>query len=202
MFIAYTLKYMVKAVIFDCFGVLVTDGWLPFVEEHFSGDAGKRRKAADYMVAVNRGMLDYRSLVHDVAELAGVEEAIAYDQIMRNTPNEPLFEFIAHELKPKFKIGLLSNTGRDRLEELFTSEELDLFDDLSLSYETGYLKPQPEAYQIAAEGLSVAVGECVFIDDQERRCEGARVTGMLAICYQDFPSMKIELERILAENSG
>lgn len=191
---------MIKAVIFDCFGVLATDGWLPFAEKNFSDDPDKRRQAADYMAAVNRGMLDYRQFVHAVAELAGVDEATAYRRIMRNAPNEQLFKYIAEELKPKFKIGLLSNTGRDRLDELFTPDQLGLFDDLCLSYETGYLKPQPEAYQVAVERLGVETGECIFIDDQERRCEGARAAGMPAICYEDFAGMKTELEKLLSVN--
>jgi HAD superfamily hydrolase (TIGR01509 family) len=116
---------------------------------------------------------------------------------MHNAPNEQLFKFIAEDLKPKYKIGLLSNTGRDRLGELFTTEELALFDDLSLSYESGYLKPQPEAYLMAAERLGVVAGGCIFIDDQDKRCVGARNAGMYAILYQDFTSMKTELQKLL-----
>ncbi len=188
---------MIKAVIFDCFGVLATEGWLPFAEKYFGIDTDKRRQATDLMVAINRGMLDYRQFIHTVAELAGVDEKSAYNQIMRNAPNEKLFEYIKTKLKPKFKIGLLSNTGRDRLDELFTSEQLGLFDQLVLSYETGYLKPQQEAYQIAAERLGVNVQDCVFIDDQEKRSTGAVEAGMQAILYKDFEQMKLELEQLL-----
>lgn len=189
---------MVKAVIFDCFGVLVTEGWLPFAEKYFGKDSSKRRQAADLMVAVNRGILDYKQFVHDVAALAGIEEKSAHDQIMQNTPNEELFAYIKNELKPRYRIGLLSNTGREGLDDLFTVEQLAVFDKLVLSYETGYLKPQPEAYQVAAERLGIDTNECVFIDDMDERCAGARRAGMQAICYVNFDQMKSEVDKLLS----
>src|SRR5215831_4752501 len=121
---------MVKAVIFDCFGVLVTEGWLPFAEKCFGTDTPERREASDLMVAVNRGLLDYKHFIQNVANLAGIGEKSAYEQIMRNAPNEKLFAYIKNKLKPHYKIGLLSNTGRDRLGQLFTDEQLRLFDQL------------------------------------------------------------------------
>jgi putative hydrolase of the HAD superfamily len=189
---------MVQAVIFDCFGVLVTDGWLPFAEKYFGSSTLKRRQAADLMASVNRGLLDYQHFINKIAQLADLDATSVYHQIMYNSPNEKLFKYIANHLKSHYKIGMLSNTGRDRLGQLFNKEQLALFDELILSYETGYLKPQQEAYRTAADRLGIEVQACVFIDDQEKRCVGAQRAGMQAICYRDFDQMKTDLNMLLS----
>lgn len=60
---------------------------------------------------------------------------------------------------------------------------LGTFDAIIDATYTGILKPDPRAYQAAAEALSVPPGACVFLDDQTRNVEGARRAGMLAIPF-------------------
>lgn len=191
---------MVKAIIFDCFGVLVTEGWLPFADRYFKSGSESRRRATDMMAAVNRGVVDYQEFITEIASLAGVSHDAAHQSIMRNVPDEPLLAYIKDELRPWYKTGLLSNTGRNRLGQLLTPEQLALFDELVLSYETGYLKPDPRAYEVVASRLGVETEECVFIDDQEKRCDGARAVGMQAVQYIDFVQLERDLGRALAAN--
>ncbi len=40
------------------------------------------------------------------------------------------------------------------------------------------LKPEPQIYERAAEGLAVPPHECVFVDDQPECLLGARAVGM------------------------
>lgn len=191
---------MVQAIIFDCFGVLVTEGWLPFADKHIKHDHLLQQKAAELMTALNKGRVNYSDFIKEISEMTGINEATAYRQIMRNAPNMRLLDYIRTTLKPTYKIGLLSNTGRDRLDELLSADDLRLFDALSLSFETGYLKPQPEAYKAAATSLHVSVQDCVFIDDQAKRCQGALAVGMQAIVYQNFEQMKRDLESVLTKS--
>lgn len=105
-----------------------------------------------------------------------------------------LLEYIARDLKPRYKIGLLSNTGRDTSARLFTPDQLALFDAIAVSGETGHLKPAAEAYEAIVARLDVQPNECVFIDDQERHCLGAKAAGLHAIVYRDLGSLKASLE--------
>jgi len=52
-------------------------------------------------------------------------------------PNTELLEFIRDELKPRYKIGFLSNVGDDLMDVLFTDEQQALFDDVVLSFSEG-----------------------------------------------------------------
>lgn len=189
---------MVRAIIFDCFGVLTTEGWLPFKQKHFGHDRELEEQATDLSRRLNSGQLSYGGFIEEAAALADVPAGEVRNAIDRNVPNEELFGYINSRLKETYKLAILSNAGGNKLRQLFTAEQLAAFDDAALSFETGYIKPDRRAYEHVAEMLDVSPKACVFIDDQERHCSGAKDAGMHAICYQNFAQMKQELEPLLA----
>lgn len=113
-------------------------------------------------------------------------------------PNKVLLTYIATKLKPKYKIGIISNALADWVGEILSEEEVKLFDDITISYRAGVPKPNPAIYQISLDKLGVKAAESVFIDDIEAYCEAARAIGMQAIYYEDFEQMESELEKLLA----
>jgi len=111
--------------------------------------------------------------------------------------NQPLLEFIA-QLKKSYKIALLSNTGSSRISDFLTpAQQGQYFDVIVTSQESGYLKPDAEAYLITARRLGVAPQECIMIDDISSHCQGARTAGMKAIQYISFKQLQEELNRLL-----
>jgi beta-phosphoglucomutase-like phosphatase (HAD superfamily) len=99
---------MIQAIIFDCFGVLATDGWLPFRQKYFGNNPELRQQVTDLNKQVDAGMAEYEDFIQTLAQLAHVQVAEARAVIEDNQPNEPLFELI-EQLKPNYKIGLLSS---------------------------------------------------------------------------------------------
>lgn len=192
---------MIKAIIFDCFGVLTSEGWLAFKAQQFGHNAKLQRQATDLNKQADAGLITHEEFVRSVAELADIPETEVHAAIDVNAPNEELFTYIAEELKPKYKIGLLSNAAANWLQELFSDQQIALFDAISLSYEAGLLKPHSGAYEKIAGQLGIEPEEGVFIDDQERHCAGARDAGMRAIVFKDFTQMKVELEKLLAADT-
>jgi putative hydrolase of the HAD superfamily len=190
---------MIRAVIFDCFGVLVSESWLAFKQRHFGDDAERAGEATNLMQQADAGLLSQRDFIHQIAELSGIPEDQVRHELDTNQPNAALFDYIQSELKPHYKIGMLSNVGGDWLHKLFSDEQVELFDALALSFETGITKPAEQAYITAADKLGVAVGECVFVDDQERHCTGAREAGMQAILFKSFEQARGELDKLLAK---
>lgn len=188
---------MIKAIVFDCFGVLVSDGWLPFREKYFSHDADLLEKAIASNKRMDAGLHTYEDFLHNISELSGVEYAETKRLIETNLPNEAIFTYITDHLKAKYKIGMLSNSGVNWLERLFTGEQLALFDETVLSYQIGVIKPDPVAYNTIADKLGVLPEECVFIDDQPRYADGAIRVGMKAIHYTDNKRLFEELAKVL-----
>lgn len=191
---------MIKAIIFDCFGVLTTEGYGPFRDKYISNPAD-RALANQTMDDLCEGKVTYPEFLKSLASLGGVSEAETQSYLTRNLPNDTLFDYI-RRIKPKYKIGMLSNAGEDWTKEMFTTDDLKLFDDIVLSFHIGTIKPNPIMYNTAAERLGVANQEAVFIDDILAYCQGAEKTGMKAVFYKDFGQMKTELEEILAAASN
>jgi FMN phosphatase YigB (HAD superfamily) len=190
---------MIRAVVFDCFGVLTTDAWLPFKEKYFGHDKSLFDQATDLNKRSDGGFLSYDDFIHEIAVLANVADDVVLRAVQANVSNQPLFAW-AVELKKTYKIGLLSNASDNWLESLFSPTELAIFDATALSFETGFIKPHAGAYEIIAGRLGVAVEDCVFIDDQERFCTGAQEAGMPAIWYRSVEQCKADFAALLNEN--
>lgn len=192
---------MIKAIIFDCFGVLTSDGWLPFAEKHFGQNPELKQQAHDLNKQVDSGFLSYKEFVEQVAELARVPANEAYADIENNVANQVLFSYI-ETLKNRYKIGMLSNAGANWLHDLFSDEQVKLFDAVVLSFEIGTVKPHPKAYHAICDKLGVAPEEAVFIDDIERYATGAKDIGMQAIWYKNTEQMIPELVALLSETTN
>lgn len=190
---------MIKAVIFDCFGVLTTDGWLAFCDKYFPSDDGRRAIAAELNRQTDAGLMTAAQFESEVARLAGIELGDARQVMDSHVRNDALFDYIRDEIKPHYKVGLLSNVSDDYTGELFTPEQNALFDEKTFSFEIGLLKPHPAMYETIAAKLGMLPEECVFIDDREPFAAGAREVGMKALQYQDMPRLRQELSTILQE---
>ncbi len=189
---------MIKAVIFDCFGVLSTEGWLSFKAEYFGHDQQLLDRASHIIWQANGGLISYDDFIRSIAGLAGITPVMAAKAIGRNVPDEELFAYLK-ELKDRYKLGLLSNVASGQLHTIFSKDQIDLFDAVVLSFENGFIKPQAEAYQNAAERMGVDISECVFVDDQERNTTGAIESGMKAILYKDPAQLRRELGPLLKD---
>jgi FMN phosphatase YigB (HAD superfamily) len=189
---------MVKAIVFDCFGVLATEAWLPFKAKYFADNRDLYEQASDIAKQANRGLISHQDFIAQAAELAGIgyDEASAY--ISRNVADEELFSYL-RELKKKYKLGFLSNIAGNYLHMIFSDEQLALFDIVELSYKSGYIKPEAGAYENMAKRLDVAIGETVLVDDSQRNITGAEQAGMQAILYSDVEQLKLELRPLLKD---
>lgn len=187
----------ITAIIFDCFGVLVSEGWLPYKHKYFGDDSEKFEQATNMQKRADAGLTHHADFLQDVAELAGIDVSEARAQIDATVTDHELLAYIA-TLKPRHKIGFISNASQSWMDQFFTPEQIALFDGVDISSETGLLKPDPRAFEHIADVLDVSAEECILIDDQATYCEGARSIGMQAIPYKDLQSLKQELQKVLA----
>jgi putative hydrolase of the HAD superfamily len=189
----------IKAVIFDCFGVLYTDSKQSLLDV-VAPD--RRQELYDLFRANNYGLYGRTAYLEQVADIVGksveeVSDYIAHEHHLNRT----LVTYISEQLKGKYKIGMLSNIGREWIDSFFSEHELhELFDEVVLSGEEGIVKPNPEIFELAAERLGVAPAECLMIDDIAENCDGAIQAGMAGIQFIDNAQALSELERLLGKN--
>lgn len=192
---------MLKAVIFDCFGVLATDGWLHYCETHLQNPV-ERSYARELLGEHDRGFISLEEFALKASQLTNTSKEDLMEVLStHNTKNKNLLTYISKLKKRGYKIGLLSNVGEDWLDHFLTKSERDLFDDILLSYKVGLTKPDPLIYQMSADNMGLITQECVFIDDRMVCIDGAITSGMQGIMYEDFLQLESDLDRLLAAYS-
>lgn len=186
---------MIKAILFDCFGVLTADTWKEFTA---TLPEEQRAEASELNRQYGAAYIDKEQF------LAAIEELTSHrpDHIDRlidqeTTKNSQLLEYI-EQLKNDYKIGLVSNVGSNWIRQNFlTEDEQKLFDNFILSYEVRVAKPDPEIFRIAADRLNVELDQCLLVDDVPYYCQVAESIGMKTVCYVDFQQARTDISRLL-----
>lgn len=191
---------MIKAIIFDCYGVLANDLWKEFVA---TLPKDKQIKASDLNRALDRGFIEQEEFLNEIISLTGTKpKRIEEIRNPKDDKNYFLLDYIK-KLKPKYKIGLLSNVSTDWVKtDFLNNEELKLFNDILLSYEIGIAKPDPRIFQEAAKRLKVNLDECIFIDDGEQNVKVAKELGMKSLLYKDNIQCQNEINSILTNTNN
>ncbi len=184
---------MIKAVIFDFGNVLCTFS----VARFFENLAGRSRCTVNELhglmpeisrlaIAYETGHLTSDQFFLQLTETARIDISRqdfihAYTDIF--TPIESTFTLI-RQLKPHYRIGLLSNTNEWHFEyNIKTVEVFPLFDAVSLSYEVRAMKPATAIYEDMLQKLGFEAEVCVYIDDIRENAEAAERLGMHALVY-------------------
>lgn len=190
---------MIRAVIFDCFGVIITDALKPLTAELNERDPDAKERVVRLMNLANSGVMSSADLTDQLSAELGLASGTYLQKIAEGeVKNQELLDYVV-SLRGKCKTALLSNIPKGSLAKRFTDDEFKRYFDISIaSGEIGYVKPEARAYEIAAEQLDVRLDECVFTDDHEIYVEGARAVGMHAILYRELDQFKRELEALLA----
>jgi HAD superfamily hydrolase (TIGR01509 family) len=188
---------MIKAVIFDCFGVLTGDKWKEFVS---SLPPEQKKPASLLNQQYDAAQLSKQEFLGKIRSLTGHEPTFV-EQLLDSEmeKNVPLLYYIK-TLKQKYKIGLLSNIATNWVRDSFlTKDEQELFDDMIFSFEVGVAKPNPKIFLLACEHFGITPEEAVIIDDSQGHLAGAAQIGMHTIWYQNFGDMKAKLEKLLTD---
>lgn len=176
---------MVKAVVFDCFGVLYGGSLFTLLN---LCPPEKRQQLADLNKQNDWGYLEFDAYVSGIGELIGRTPAeVQAILAQKRVRNEPLFDFIREIKSPDVKIGLLSNAGRDMPGALFSDSELngELFDAVVVSSAVGTAKPSVDIFTLMADKLGLSPSQCIMVDDLFENCNGAELADMKAVWYAD-----------------
>lgn len=186
---------MIRAVVFDCFGVLYRD----HVDLLYDlVPSGRQQELQDIIHACDHGFISRSDYFDLIADLTGktTDEIRDVDK-RQHVRNEPLVEY-ALALKGKFKVGLLSNIGDETMDQLFPADERErLFDAFVLSSQVGLVKPAVQLFELTAEKLGLLPEECVMVDDLLKNVDGARRAGMHALLFTNNRQFREDFERLV-----
>lgn len=192
---------MIKAIIFDCFGVLNEARW-PREVSRLTSDI--QSKVRDVHSAYQRGFINYQDFKSQVGQVAGLEQAVIDDIFVFGRTYQKNIDLLRliKQLRSSYKIGILSNVGSGWVrDEFLKPQEVGLFDDMVLSFEVGLAKPDQEIFQLACKRLGVMPKNALFVDDYDEYCRAAKDVGMQAILYKDFIQFKQQLQELLTNTN-
>ena len=186
---------MIKAVIFDLDGVLVTTdelhyrAWKQLADEEnikgFTRADNIRQRGVSRMASLEV-LLEKSSRQYSDAE----KEALAYrknniyvkslESLDKSAVLDGVFEFIAYlkEKGIKTAVGSASKNTPMILEKTGLTE---FFDAVSCGLDTQKSKPDPEVFLIAADRLDIPYSECLVVEDSDAGIEAAKAGGMYAL---------------------
>ncbi len=184
---------MIRAIIFDCFGVFYADPVFAYMRNSQTPpEKAQALHSLDKQAA--RGALSKAGFARQAADLleCSIEE-VERQFFVGSNRNDTLMAF-AQQARKKYKIALLSNIGGDMMDGFFSEEERKaLFDVVVLSGNVEMAKPDPEIFELTLQKLGVTADEVLFIDDSKNHIEGARRIGIRGIQYSSNEQLKREL---------
>ncbi|MCL2037716.1 HAD-IA family hydrolase [Candidatus Saccharibacteria bacterium] len=186
---------MIKAIIFDCFGVLVDDYYgAPIKVGLTDEELVTWQKIAD---TADRGDISNEERLARIFPMIRGGRAKFEREARLARRHDDLLDFIL-KLRGKYKTGLLSNASDNIVERFFSpSDFAKYFDEVVLSYKVRLIKPYPEIYKLAAQRLSVDTNECLFVDDNPTNLSGAEAVGMHGLLYKNFAKFQTDLKDVL-----
>lgn len=196
---------MIKTIIFDNNGVFTTSddgykfrGMVKFlgVDEHELRKAWKElakpldtgEKTTDIFY---KELLNYFNLERNLSEME-IQHRNCY------MPNDSFREF-AKQLKDRYNLVLLTNFG-DKFHKFLLFWKLrEVFDkdNIFLSCEMGYAKPDEEAYKLVLKKINVKPREAIFVDDRGENVEAAKELGINGIVFKTLEQFKQELQKYI-----
>lgn len=191
----------IKAVIFDCFGVIYPVPANEYYDAHRQAFSGEYKLWLDEINRqIDLGEISSETYHKKMEDEIGIPAEKIKEETRKLTVLRQDMASLVKELKHEYKIGLLSNTGDGELDVLERDGIKDLFEVITASYLVKILKPDPRIYIKCADALGVRPEECLFIDDNFRNVAGAEEVGMRSIRFKSLSQLKTDLGRIL--NAG
>lgn len=107
---------------------------------------------------------------------------------------DPEMDRFARALAVHIPCSLASTTDKLHHEKMRRELTcLELFKHEFVSYELGYIKPDPMYYRRALERLDADPAKVLFIDDKEENVQGAIDTGMKALRFTGIEKLRTNL---------
>jgi len=192
----------IKAVIFDCFGVLVISARNQLIHKY----PELKTQIDDIMHQSDYGIISTQQqtskMLMDLLKVdAKRVEQLFWDVSVRD---EAAIDW-ARDVKKlgRYKIGMLSNVGNGLFAKFFDeADQKAMFDEVVLSCQEGIAKPEVAIFELTAARLGVKPSECVMIDDTPLNIEAATNIGMQGIRFISLDQARRDLNSLLESDNA
>lgn len=196
---------MIKAVIFDIGGVIVTD-----ILGHMAKDLAEKH-SMDFELLnkeIHAEWPDYKLDIIKVddfwrnfVERTGIDENV--DDLKRIALEHinliPGTVDVIKRLHEKYKLGIVSNCSHEWAAQDKKVFGFGVFDEVILSQEVKLVKPGKEIFDVALARLGLKAEECIFVDNKQNNVDAAKEYGFNIIKFENAEQLKSELKNLEVE---
>jgi len=105
-------------------------------------------------------------------------------------------EIIERLHQADYTVSLMSNTHDVHAKSNYLRGFYDIFDNVFLSNEIGFIKPDMDKYKYVLKKLDTKPKKCIFIDDKIQNLVPARELGIIVIRFESFDKFKKQLNQL------
>ncbi len=105
-------------------------------------------------------------------------------------------EIIERLHQADYIVSLMSNTHDIHAKSNLLRGFYDIFDNVFLSNEIGFIKPDMDKYKYVLKKLDTKPKKCIFIDDKIQNLVPARELGIIVIRFESFHRFKEQLKEL------
>ena len=186
---------MIKAVIFDLDGVLVTTdelhyrAWKRLAEQEgitgFTREDNIRQRGVSRMasleVVLEKSGKQYSDAEKKVlAEKKNDMYVKSLESLDKSAVLDGVFDFITYLKQKGIKLAV-GSASKNTPMILEKTGLADKFEAVSCGLDTQKSKPDPEVFLIAADRLDIPYSECLVVEDSDAGIEAAKAGGMYAL---------------------
>ena len=114
-------------------------------------------------------------------------------------PNEPMIELMRELKASGLRMAMLTNNVKEWEPVWRSMLPVDeIFETVVDSGFVGVRKPEGRIYEMVTERLSLPAEACLFVDDVDVNCSGARRAGMSAVHFRDNEQAIAEIRAAIA----
>jgi len=118
------------------------------------------------------------------------------NNIPKGIINEDVVEVIAKLKKAGLKLGLVSNETLEGGEKIKQTEVAKYFDQILISAEVGFMKPEKQMFELLFSKLEVMPEELIFVDDAEKSLVNAKEIGFTPILFVNAKDLTTKLSEL------
>lgn len=187
----------IKNIIFDLGGVILNIDYQKTIDEFaklgisnfetiFS--QSNQNEVSDQF---ERGEITEKEFYESIKDISGVEFSFsqyqfAWNALLLDLPPEKIE--LLKELKPNYRLFLYSNTNETHYKKFITQVEADfesIFEKTYYSHLFGRRKPEVASFDKILKENNLIPQETVFIDDSIQHIEGAKLSGISTVFYNN-----------------
>jgi epoxide hydrolase-like predicted phosphatase len=183
---------MIKAIIFDIGGVLITNP-VPKMVQHYRGHFGAEEiqfteAIETFINEFQKGIITEKELWKNLNDVLGMNIDVEEDLWLKGyikayEERESMFAHIKQLRADGYQVGIMSNTEHSVM-NYFRHKHKGKFDVEVYSCEVNMSKPNADIFEFTLKKFEVNPHEALFIDDKSENVEGAKMAGLQTLLFE------------------